>query len=193
MNTMNSTGGMNTSQMLSTLGKEAPNFFGLTSLGSNCLAEAKPRTLPFHYYEPDAFVESFRTFRNEELEQALLVSGEDQLFGTCLTCISSAEPARTRRERSSPRRLTRHAMQECGKSQPGHEFILRSELSQAIRRVRDGAELSPQEWQAYHTYFDADTAGGELHSHQFPSPVPLPKGRAETHSISTDAKVLLLP
>ena len=51
--------------------------------------------------------------------------------------------------------------QECGKSKPGHEFILRSDLSSAVRRVRGNAEMSPQEWQAFHTYFDSDTSGGE--------------------------------
>lgn len=110
-----------TSELLNTLGKEAPNFFGLTSLGINHFANAKPRTLPFHYFSPEDFVECFRSFRNEELEQAL---------------------------------------QESGKAKPGHEFILRSELSAVLKKLRDYADMSPQEWQAYHTYFDSDTAGG---------------------------------
>lgn len=62
-----------TSEMLSTMGKTAPNFFGLTSLGTNHLADARPRSIPFHNISPDDFVECFRLHRNEELEQALLV------------------------------------------------------------------------------------------------------------------------
>lgn len=44
---------------------------------------------------------------------------------------------------------------------PGHEFILRSELSSVLKQLRNGAEMNPQEWQAYHTFFNADTTGGE--------------------------------
>lgn len=45
-------------------------------------------------------------------------------------------------------------------AKPGHVYILRCELSATLKRVRDNAEMTPQEWQAYHTYFDVDTTGG---------------------------------
>lgn len=64
---------LDASALLTTMGKSAPNFFGLTSLGTSHLAQAKPAPLPFHHFSPEEFADCFADFRNEELELALLV------------------------------------------------------------------------------------------------------------------------